>query len=112
MTLVSLAVGRPFTNQFAMEEIPEDYWTDPAFPPHFAVVNRILTSAWGLNFAVILICAWLAREEMLFPGWVGKGISAGSFLAVVVLTRFFPRWYEKNVYCPKPVPQPLPEIKV
>ena len=35
MTLVSLAVGRPFTNQFAMEEIPEDYWTDPAFPRAF-----------------------------------------------------------------------------
>ena len=100
MTLGSLAMGHPFTNQFAREQIPADFWDDPAFPSHFARVNRILTFAWGINFGVALACAWIARRETSIPPWTFKAIVTGSFIAVGALTRFFPPWYEKHVYLP------------
>jgi hypothetical protein len=94
-----------------MEEIPADFWTDPAFPHHFARVNRILTSAWGINFAVVLLCAWLARQETSLFSWVCKGIAMGSFIAAGTLTRLFPPWYEKHVYRPNPSVQALPRVE-
>jgi len=111
MAFGSLAIGHPFTNQFAREEIPADFWNDPAFPYHFTRVNTILTTAWGINFGVALACASIARHGTSIPPWTCKAIVMGSFMAVGALTRFFPSWYEKHVYMPNPSAQALPKVE-
>jgi len=50
IVLVSIAVGRPFTIQYARERIAEQYWQTPLF----LAVNRRITWVWAAAFAVLV----------------------------------------------------------
>lgn len=49
IVLVTLLIGRPFTLQYAREQVPEQYWTTPSF----LAANRRITAVWALAFAVM-----------------------------------------------------------
>ncbi|HWQ19931.1 MAG TPA: hypothetical protein VN455_09160, partial [Methanotrichaceae archaeon] len=46
ITWISLAVGRPFTEQYARLEVDKSRWDDPVF----IRTNRIMTAVWGCIF--------------------------------------------------------------
>lgn len=62
ITLTSLVIGMPFTEQYAREMAPREVWGDPIFRQS----NRVLTSMWT---AIFLITAVL--------GAIGVGESGG-----------------------------------
>jgi uncharacterized membrane protein len=64
VTLGSLLLGVPFTEQYARREVSEEEWTDP----FFTRLNRQLTAFWGLMFVI-----GLASEVVyvLYPGALG-----------------------------------------
>jgi hypothetical protein len=45
IVLVSIAIGRPFTMQYARERIPEQHWQTPLF----LAINRRITWVWLLS---------------------------------------------------------------
>ena len=47
ISLLSLAIGRPFTLQYAKEQIPKQYWNTPLF----IRTNQLITIVWTLAFA-------------------------------------------------------------
>jgi hypothetical protein len=51
IVLVSMAVGRPFTLQYARERVAREFWDRP----EFVRANTIITAAWALAFAAIVI---------------------------------------------------------
>jgi hypothetical protein len=57
IALGSLAVV-PFTEQYARDSTPEEYWSSPTFKS----VNRVLTLVWGLVFLVSAILGVIAEE--------------------------------------------------
>ena len=94
----SLLIGRPFTADYARGQVPERFWLDPVFPRHFQRVNLILTSGWGVAFALAMFCAsWEIRHPPVH-GWWMKAIPWGGFILIFLGTRYFPYWYQNEVY--------------
>lgn len=67
----SLALGTPFTEQYAREQVPRDRWDSPLFKS----LNRRFTALWGAVF-VAMACSHVAagaidthRAETIF-NWV------------------------------------------
>jgi hypothetical protein len=49
IVLVSLAIGMPFTLQYARESVPKELWTSPLF----MTTNQRITGVWAAAFAVM-----------------------------------------------------------
>ena len=48
----------PFTEQYARESVPQEFWSTPRFKK----TNRVLTAVWGLVFAGSAVCGLLAQD--------------------------------------------------
>jgi hypothetical protein len=48
IVLGSIVLGHPFTESYARETVPREYWNTPQFHQ----MNRIISGAWGLAFVV------------------------------------------------------------
>ncbi|MBB2963382.1 hypothetical protein [Methylobacterium sp. R2-1] len=51
IVLASLAVGRPFTLQYAREGAPREVWDNP----RFLAINRSISLVWATAFAVLVL---------------------------------------------------------
>jgi len=89
IVLVSLAIGRPFTLQYARERVPEAYWAMPLF----LTTNRIITMVWAGAFAALVAADALAEWVPAVPLWVDVAGSVAAFAAAV----WFSRWYPAAV---------------
>jgi len=47
----SLLIGKPFTIQYAREQVPPAQWDTP----QFAAINRRITGIWAMAFVVIVV---------------------------------------------------------
>jgi len=89
IVLVSLAIRRPFTLQYARETVPEQFWEMPTF----MAANRAISGVWAGAFAALCAADALAEWVPAVPIWVDV---AGSVLAFVVAV-WFSRWYPRVV---------------
>jgi hypothetical protein len=60
--LISMAVRRPFTLQYAREQVAKEHWTSE----RFIRTNYAITTGWAVAFLVMVIaeCAMLAAPEL------------------------------------------------
>ena len=69
----SLALGTPFTIQYARETVPEKHWHEPSFMR----VNQLITAAWGVDFVMqALILEWQAIHGGGLPSILSSTASA------------------------------------
>lgn len=103
VALGSLAVGRPFTEYYARQQTPREYWDSPAFKQ----INRVITAVWGLVFVVNALCdaavAYLGMTSDVF-NWVVP------IVAIVAAVKFTD-WYPDHV-TGRHRPQGAPEASV
>jgi hypothetical protein len=85
VVLVSLAVRQPFTLQYAKERAPPEVWREP----RFMHVNVVLTSAWALAFAAMV----LADIMMIYVPGVPLSVGIVVTVAAVVGAFKFTDWY-------------------
>ncbi len=85
IVLVSLAIGRPFTLQYARERVPEAFWAMPLF----LTTNRIISTVWAGAFAALVAADAAAEWVPSVPLWVDVVGSIAAFAAAV----WFSRWY-------------------
>ena len=83
---VSLAIGRPFTLQYAREQVPEQFWASPIF----MAVNRAVSSVWGGAFAIMVAADVAAEFVPAIPLWVDVAASVAAFVGAVWFTRWYP----------------------
>jgi hypothetical protein len=61
-------LGRPFTEQYARESVPQEYWDSP----RFHAINRRISAAWAGTVAVMgvghLLAGWLAAATGTVAG--------------------------------------------
>jgi hypothetical protein len=50
VVLASLAIGQPFTLQYARQRVPKEYWQAPLF----LAINRHITWGWAAAFAALV----------------------------------------------------------
>ena len=86
IVLISLAIDRPFTLQYAREQVPEQFWTSPVF----ISTNRIITAVWAAAFAVMVAVDAAAEYLPAIPLWVDIAASIAAFLGAIWFTRWYP----------------------
>jgi hypothetical protein len=86
IVLVSLAIGRPFTLQYARERVPEQFWASPIF----MAVNRAVSAVWGGAFAIMVAADVAAEFVPAIPLWVDVAASVAAFVGAVWFTRWYP----------------------
>ena len=86
IVLVSLAIGRPFTIQYAREQVPEVFWASPVFTS----VNRAITWTWAGAFAVMVAADAAAEWVTAIPIWVDVVASVVAFAAAAGWSRWYP----------------------
>lgn len=85
----SLAVGRPFTEYYAKQTTPRQYWQSPTFRR----INRVLTALWGAVFVVCALC------DLAAGSWGGGSDVFNWVLPAVVIVAAvrFTTWYPDHV---------------
>jgi hypothetical protein len=85
IVLVSLAIGQPFTLQYARERVPEQFWAMPVF----FTTNIIITGVWAGAFAVLVAADAAAEWLPAVPLWIDVVASITAFVGAV----WFSNWY-------------------
>jgi hypothetical protein len=89
IVLFSLAVGRPFTLQYAREQVPKDLWSSP----EFVRTNYMITAVWALAFLVMVI----AELALLTMPELPKRIGVIAIVLALVGAVKFTSWYPEHI---------------
>lgn len=79
----------PFTEQYAREQVPQQFWSTPSFKQ----INRMLTLVWGLAFLLCAALGVLAQHDRGGSAWLNWIIP----IALVVGAFKFSAWYPEQV---------------
>jgi hypothetical protein len=89
IVVVSLAIGRPFTLQYAREKVDRRYWDTP----EFRATSRLIALIWAAAFAVLIAAdaaaAYVPRVPVPVDVCVSVVALAGAF--------WFTGWYPERV---------------
>ncbi|MGW2208336.1 hypothetical protein [Streptomyces sp. NPDC001781] len=83
----------PFTAQYARESTPRQYWDSPVFRH----INRVLTTCWGVTFALMTASTWLAVHFPRQDDWLNWVVPVALLVVAVKLTRRYPETYKARV---------------
>jgi hypothetical protein len=89
IVLVSMAIRRPFTLQYAREQVPPEQWSSPVF----LRTNYVITAAWALAFAVMVV----AELALLYVPSLPRRIGVITIIAALVGAVIFMGWYPERV---------------
>lgn len=88
VVLASMVAGRPFTLQYAREQVSPQLWSHP----DFIQTNYVITGVWALAFFVIV----LAEMALLYiPGLPPRAGIAAIILALIAAVKFT-GWYPER----------------
>ncbi|SFF61980.1 hypothetical protein SAMN02787118_109327 [Streptomyces mirabilis] len=76
----------PFTEQYARESVPRQYWDTPLFRR----TNRILTAMWGGVFLVTALLGLLALHVKSGSDWLNWVIPIALLVAAIRFTKWYP----------------------
>ena len=89
---VSLLIRKPFTIQYAKEQVSSDKWQHPLF----LKINNILTAVWGIIF---FISVMLNVSKIYLPEISGTIYNISTYLPSIFgvwFTSWFSNWYREK----------------
>jgi hypothetical protein len=86
IVLISMALRRPFTLQYAREKVSPELWNTPAF----LHVNDVISGAWALAFALMVLAELALLYVPQIPHRVGVIVIVVALVAAVKFTRWYP----------------------
>lgn len=86
IVLVSLAIRKPFTLQYAREQVPQESWTSP----EFLRTNDVITSVWALAFAAMVAADWVLLTMPDVPPKFGIIATVLALVGAVKFTGWYP----------------------
>ena len=95
IVLASMAVGRPFTLQYAREQVAPEFWNSP----QFIRTNYIITGIWALAFLVMVIAEIALLYVPNLPRRVGVIAIVVALVGAVKFTSWYPK-YAQNERAP------------
>lgn len=98
IVLVSLALRRPFTLQYARDSVPRELWTQPAF----VHINYVITAVWAAAFAAIFGSDVASVMHPTMPTAVMVAVSLVATGGALKFTSWYPD------YARGKSPQPAP----
>ena len=88
VVVVSMAVGRPFTLQYAREQVAKEFWQSPSF----VRTNYIITAGWAVAFLVMV----LAEAALLVVPQLPQAIGFAVIILALLGAAYFTQWYAKS----------------
>jgi len=88
IVLLSMAIGQPFTIQYAKETVPREYWNSPKF----LRTNYVITAVWAIAFLAIV----LVELALLYVPGMSRHFSVFVMIAALVGAIKFTTWYPKH----------------
>lgn len=92
IAFISILVRKPFTLQYAREQVSSDKWQHPLF----IKINYILTWVWALSFLFSLILNVSKLYNPLFNLWIYESLSYAATIFAIWFTAWFPEWYKER----------------
>ncbi|AMJ60812.1 hypothetical protein [Bosea sp. PAMC 26642] len=89
IVLVSMIVGRPFTQQYARENVDPSLWDSP----RFIRTNYVITGAWALAFGVMVI----AELVLLYVPGLPQQVGVIAIVLALVGAFKFTGWYPQHI---------------
>jgi hypothetical protein len=87
IVLVSLALRRPFTLQYAREQVVPELWSSP----QFVRTNYVITAVWAIAFAVMVIAEAAILYMPNLPPRVGIIVTILAIYAAFRFTSDYPK---------------------
>ncbi len=91
-TWLTIALGEPFTLDYAREHVDPSRWSDPLF----IRTNLIIASVWGLVFTVNALLAWGKMEGLLLPELGYELVSYSLLVGTVLFTTRYPEYVRRR----------------
>ncbi|OGT07502.1 MAG: hypothetical protein A2X78_00455 [Gammaproteobacteria bacterium GWE2_37_16] len=92
VALGSLAIGKPFTLQYARAEVAKEKWQHPVF----IFINQVLTFVWGMSFLFNLSVNVIHKIHP-YSNLIVSMLVNGSTLGALFFTIWFPKWYRNKI---------------
>jgi hypothetical protein len=86
IVLITIAIGKPFTLDYARERISPSQWTNASF----VETNKVISGVWGTAFAVV-VAADMAFWRHAIPVHSIAIIIGGALYAAYRFTNWYPR---------------------
>jgi intracellular septation protein A len=93
IVLGSILVRRPFTLQFAREEVPREYWGNP----QFIATNYKISAVWAGAFAILVVADVVMAFLPTIPLWVGIVVTVLALAGAIWFTRWYPQQVRKRL---------------
>ncbi|WFU01547.1 hypothetical protein QA648_15650 [Rhizobium sp. CB3171] len=87
IVLISIAIRRPFTLQYAREQVSREFWDHPVF----IRTNYIITSVWALAFTMMAAADALLLYAPDVPAQVGIVATIAALVASIRFTGWYPK---------------------
>jgi hypothetical protein len=84
---ITLAIGKPFTLEYARAHTDPSKWNDPLF----IRVNVLLTSVWASVFTFNTVLAWALLKHLLAE-WACHTFSYAALVSAAVFTSWYPTY--------------------
>lgn len=89
IVLVSMVIGKPFALQYSRETVDAQYWDRP----EFIRTNYVITAAWALAFAVMV----LAELALLYLPGMSHRFGVIVIIVALIAAVKFTGWYPERV---------------
>jgi hypothetical protein len=86
IVLVSIALRRPFTLQYAREQTEPAIWENPLF----IRTNYIITAAWALAFLVMVVADLVMLYVPGVPTYIGVVATVAAIVGAIRFTNWYP----------------------
>jgi hypothetical protein len=97
IVLISLAVRRPFTLQYARERVPREIWDSP----EFFRTNFTITAVWALAFLAMVVADLILVYKPDMPAKVGIIITIVALVGAFKFTAWYPEKVRAKRSAPK-----------
>jgi intracellular septation protein A len=100
IVLGSLIARRPFTLQFAREEVPQEYWANP----QFIATNYMISGVWAAAFVILVVADVVMAFFPTIPLWVGIVVTIVALAGAIWFTSWYPQRLRKPSHASAPAP--------
>lgn len=83
IALVSILIRKPFTLQYAREQVDRKFWDTPGF----YTTNRTISAVWSVSFAVSTVTSYL---NLRHPSLIDWAIHIIVFVGAIKFTAWYP----------------------
>jgi len=86
IVLMSMAIRRPFTLQYAKEQVPAAHWNTP----EFLRTNYVISGAWAIAFALMVLAELALLYAPQIPHRAGVIVIVAALVGAVKFTSWYP----------------------